>query len=50
VLDAFIVVRDHAFPKGIFGNDFSDVFEDEVARPEIGVCTQAISFLLGLDD
>ena len=50
MFDAFLIVLNHTFSKRGFRNSFTNVFEDEVVGPEIRVCTEAIAFLLGLDN
>jgi len=50
VLDAFFVILLHAPPEDIFANDLADILKDEVISFEILVSTQAVAFLLCLDD
>ena len=49
MLDAFIVVLTHLAPKSSLINDFTNVFENEVAIVQGGVRAQTIAFLLSLE-
>lgn len=50
MLDAFIVIGNHALAECGLGDGLADVLEDEVVWAELGVGTEAIAFVFGLDD
>ena len=49
VLDALVVVLQHALAELVLINDFANILEDELVRRKIFVCTDAVTFLLRLD-
>jgi hypothetical protein len=50
VFDTFLVVGKRTAAKSSFGDDFSDVLKNEIARFQICVGSQAVTFLLCLND
>lgn len=50
MFDLLLIVESHTAPKLSLGNDFTDVLEDELVRSQIGLGTEPIAFLFGLDD
>jgi hypothetical protein len=50
VLDALPVVFHHSVAEGGLVDDLAEVLEDEVIGLQVGICPQAESLLLGLDD
>jgi hypothetical protein len=50
MLDAFFIVLPHPTPELRLANHLAHIFEDQLVRIQIGLCTQPESLLLGLDD
>jgi hypothetical protein len=50
MLDALFVVLLHSSSKDVFADHFTNIFENEIVRPEISVGTKPESLLLRFDD
>jgi hypothetical protein len=50
VLDALVIVGQHASSELRFVDDFTDILKYEVARSQISICAKAMTFLFRLDD
>jgi hypothetical protein len=50
VLDSLLIISNHPTTKRSFGDDFADVFEDEVVRLKVDIRAESKAFLLGLND
>ena len=50
MFDTFLIILDHAFAKSGFRDSFTNILEDEIVRPQLNVCPEAVALFLSLDD